>query len=159
MGSISIDFIKKDDTTTTGHLYSDLHLDLQNDYKVRANWGKSSTELVDIKISYDIEAVKNSLTSIISTNPGERLLRPEFGLNIKRFLFSPATEHTAEIIGQLILDVIDRWEPRVTIREVTIIPLAEDQRYDVTLDFTVPSLKTGGSLFGSFLEGGGFVRG
>ena len=159
MGSINIDFIAKDNTTQSEYLYSDVHLDLENDYKIRANFPKSATNLVDIKISYDIEAIKNSMTAIFSTNKGERLLLPEFGINIKRLLFSPVSDNTARIIGELMREGVEAWEPRVTIEQLRIAPLRDDARYDIDMEFYVPSLKKSGNLFGSVLQGDGFIRG
>lgn len=159
MGSINIDFIKKDTTTQDSHLYSDLHLDLDNDYKVKGNFDKSSTRLIDIKIAYDIEAVKNSLTAIFSTYPGQRLLIPEFGVNIKRFLFAPVSETNALAIGELMNEAIERWEPRVLIQSLNITPKIDAHQYDITLDFYIPSLRTGANFFGSILHGEGFTTG
>ena len=159
MGSINLDFISKDNTTQSQYLYSDVHLDLENDYKIRANFPKDTTNLVDIKIAYDIEAIKNSMTAIFSTNPGERLLLPDFGINIKRLLFSPVSDNTAHTIGELMAESIERWEPRVTIKQLKIAPLKDDARYDIDLEFVVPSLKKSGNLLGSIIQGDGFIRG
>ena len=54
MGSINIDFIERDTTTQDNHLYSDLHLDLDNDYKIKGNFAKDETRLIDIKIVCNI---------------------------------------------------------------------------------------------------------
>ena len=159
MGSINIDFIQKDTTTQDDHLYSDLHLDLNNDYKVRGNFPRDTTRLVDIKIAYDIEAVKNSLRSIFSTYPGQRLLIPEFGVNIKRFLFAPISDTNAMAIGELMNQAIEKWEPRVVIRSLNITPLIDDHQYDISLDFYIPALKISANFFGSILEGEGFTIG
>lgn len=159
MGSINIDFIQKDTTTQDDNLYSDLHLDIDNDYKIRGNFEKDTTRLVDIKIAYDIDAVKNSLTSIFSTYPGQRLLVPEFGVNLKKFLFSPVSDTNARAIGELINESIEKWEPRVTIRSLSIMPLIDDHRYDISLDFYIPSLNASANFFGSIIEGQGFTIG
>ena len=159
MGSINIDYIKKDDTTKSSHLYSDVHLDLVNDYKIRGNFTKAGAQLVDIKVAYDIEAVKNSMNAIFSTNFGERLLLPEFGVNIKRFLFSPVSGSVARAIGELLNEAIEKWEPRVVVQRLNIIPVVSDARYDIQLQFYVPSLKTEDLFMGSILQGEGFIAG
>lgn len=158
MGSINIDYIKKDDTAKGGFLYSDLHLDLENDYKIKANYTKSGTQLVDIKIAYDIDAIKNSINAIFSTNLGERLLLPEFGVNIKRFLFSPVSSGTARAIGELLNEAIEKWEPRVLVNRLDITPIIDDARYDISLEFYIPSLKISEVFLGTILQGDGFMR-
>jgi len=159
MGSVNIDFLKRDDTTKPGFLYSDIHMDLQNDYKVRANFGKAKTQLIDVKISYDVEAVFNSLTALFNTNRGERLLLPEYGIDLRSLLFQPVSDGVAEIIGQSIKDGIDRWEPRVYLNLVTIEPIPDDHVYIIELELTIPSLKSTVVFGGSILQGEGFVRG
>jgi phage baseplate assembly protein W len=140
MGSLNINYIKRPDVTKKGHLYSDLYLDLQNDYKIRSNLSKESTKLVDIKVSYDENAIKNSLNALLNTNPGQRLLLPEYGVNIKRYIFSPVSENNAYSIGEFIKDAIERWEPRVSVSGITIKPVISDARYDIFLDLYAPSL-------------------
>lgn len=159
MGSINIDFIEKDNTTQSDYLYSDVHLDLTNDYKIRANYSKSEAQLVDIKVAYDIDAIKNSMNAIFSTNLGERLLIPEFGVNIKRFLFSPVSTGTARAIGELLNEAIERWEPRVEVQRLAVSPIIDDHRYDISLSFYIPSLKSNATFLGSILQGEGFTRG
>ena len=159
MGSVNIDFIGRNDITQSSHLYSDKQLNLRNDYKVRGNYDKANTRLIDIKISYDMDAIRNSLTAIFSTYPGQRLLLPEFGLNIQRFLFSPVSDTTARAIGELMHEAILKWEPRVKVTDLSISPKAYDHRYDISLEFYVPSLKTSGNFLGSVVAGDGFIRG
>lgn len=159
MGSLNIDFIQKNTATQSEYLYSDLHLDLDNDYKIKANFPKDATRLVDIKIDYDVDAIKNSLRSIFSTYPGQRLLLPEFGIGIERFLFSPVSDGTARAIGTLMNQAIENWEPRVQVIELQIVPRVDDHRYDISLNFYIPSLKTTANFMGSVLQGEGFTTG
>ena len=159
MGSINIDFLKKDDRTKTSHLYSDVHLDLENDYAIRGNYKKSETNLIDIKISYDIEAIKNSLTALFSTYPGQRLLLPSYGVSIQRYIFSPVSDGNARLIGEQLNNAISLWEPRVAINRINISPKKQDHRYDIVLDMYVPSLKESANFVGSIIEGDGFIRG
>ena len=159
MGSLNIDFLARDSRTKTRNLYSDVHLDIVNDYKIRGNYHKNETRLIDIKVAYDMEAIANSMTSLFSTYPGQRLLLPEYGLNIKRFLFSPVSENTAISIGELIFEAIEKWESRVEVRDLSIMPRIEAAQYDIFLDFYVPSLKKSANFLGSILQGDGFIRG
>jgi phage baseplate assembly protein W len=158
MGSVDLSFIRKNDSASNNHLYSDLHLDLVNEYKIHGNFEKNDTQLVDIRISYDIDAIKNSLTAIMSTYPGQRLLLPEFGTNINQFLFSAVSSSNARVIGEMITESIERWEPRIEVREVQIVPVISDHRYDITLNFYVPSLRMDANFGGSILKGEGFVQ-
>lgn len=71
-------------------------------------------------------AVRQSIWMILSTAPGERLMRPEFGCGIHELVFSP---NSASTIGQIVNDVrrslID-WEPRIDLLSVDAVS-AENQ--------------------------------
>ncbi|HVG34275.1 MAG TPA: GPW/gp25 family protein [Pyrinomonadaceae bacterium] len=72
--------------------------------------------------------VRESIRIILLTEPGERLLREEFGCGLRAFLFEPNTVTTRTLIRDRIKKAIARWEPRVTVEEVMVEPDAEDQR-------------------------------
>ena len=140
MGSLNINYIQRPDVTGKGHLYSDLFLDLDNDYKIRGNFAKESTNLIDIKVAYDEFAIRNSLNALFNTNVGQRLLLPEYGLNIKSFLFQPISNTGASALGNMIKEAIEKWEPRVSVTTITVQPDIDAQTYTITLDLYAPSL-------------------
>jgi len=157
MGSLNINYIKKPERTKSGYLYSDIHLDLVNDYKVVGNFKKSETQLIDIKVSYDDAAIRNSLNSLLNTNPGERLLLPEYGINMKRYIFSPVSTGNAYAIGTVIKQGIERWEPRVSVKLITVVPVPDDHRYDIALDLFIPSLGKPVGYLGKLIENSGIT--
>lgn len=64
--------------------------------------------------------IEESIRLILSTSPGERPMRPEFGCALHDYVFAPADAGTA---GQLAYEVrlaLDRWEPRITVADVTV---------------------------------------
>lgn len=119
MGSIILSNLKNTVKDKTGYTYTDLNLDIEEQHYT--NTGNFMTNGKDIRVSYDEEAIKNSLVNIFNTTPGERFLLPEFGSNLKGYLFSPITKHTADAIGNHILYSIQRWEPRVIVDYVNVI--------------------------------------
>ena len=72
--------------------------------------------------------VRESIRILLLTEPGERLLRENFGCGLRGFLFEPNTVTTRTLIRESIVNAIRRWEPRVTVEAVTVEPDAEDQR-------------------------------
>lgn len=68
------------------------------------------------------KVVRQSIWMILSTAPGERLMRPDFGCGIHELVFSP---NSASTIGQIVSDVrrslID-WEPRIDVLDVDAVP-------------------------------------
>src|SRR3954469_9686205 len=72
----------------------------------------------------DTELVQ-AMRLILSTYPGERPMRPEFGSRIRDFVFrSPTTDMISELTTAVRLALM-RWEPRVIIERVTAAPTPE----------------------------------
>lgn len=67
-------------------------------------------------------SVREVMLNILLTRPGERLMRPEFGAGIRNFIHHPNNETTRALIGDATLRALTRWEPRVTIEKVRVVP-------------------------------------
>ena len=67
-------------------------------------------------------SVREVMLNILLTRPGERLMRPEFGAGIRNFIHHPNNETTRALIADAALRALTRWEPRVTIEEVRVVP-------------------------------------
>lgn len=80
------------------------------------------------------ENVRESLRLILITEPGERLMREQFGCGLRRFLFEPNTLATRQLIQERITQAVERWEPRVRIGEVTVESNGSDER---TIDISI----------------------
>jgi uncharacterized protein len=72
--------------------------------------------------------VRESIRIILLTEPGERLMREEFGCGLRGYLFEPNTVTTRQLIGERITQAIGRWEPRVAVQEVRVDPDDDDPR-------------------------------
>ncbi len=80
--------------------------------------------------------VRESLRLILLTEPGERLMREEFGCGLRRFLFEPNTLATRQLINERIQRTINRWEPWVRLDNVTVDANADDERMiDITITY------------------------
>jgi uncharacterized protein len=91
--------------------------------------------------------VRESIRVILLTEPGERLMREEFGCGLRRYLFEPNTVTTRQLIGERITQAIGRWEPRVAVQEVTVEPDSDDQRVvAVTIVFRLVATQATGRL-------------
>ena len=67
-------------------------------------------------------SVRQSIWAILSTDPGERVMRPTFGCRIRDHVFSPNLPGT---VGQIITDVrsaLVDWEPRIDVLDVDVLP-------------------------------------
>lgn len=72
--------------------------------------------------------VRESIRLILMTEPGERLMRPDFGGGLGRFLFEPNTPATHQAIRLQIQRALARWEPRVVLESVEVVAQDDDPR-------------------------------
>lgn len=137
--SIRIESIQ--DVTNINDLkYQDLKLDFEYSYTQNSEFLKKN-EIIDLKVDYDLNAVKNSLRNMFITNRGEKLLNPYFGIGLASFVFDQATQSTAKIIGDAILTNINTFEPRVQVNKVNVIANEDDNSYTINIIMSVPQLK------------------
>ena len=91
----------------------------------------------------DIESIYNSIATIISTSPKERLFNPNFGVsNLDDTVFDLINEDTAFLIFQNLLYSIETWEPRVEIDygNSYVEADADNNKYDIKLVFNIIGL-------------------
>lgn len=74
------------------------------------------------------ENVRQAIRILLLTEPGERIMREEFGCGLRRFLFEPNTPATRELIRDRITRAIERWEPRVALENVQVDPDPSEMR-------------------------------
>lgn len=67
-----------------------------------------------------IENVYESIRLILLTEAGERVMLPDFGAGLKRFLFRSNTIATHRLIEEEILRSLARWEPRIGVERVDV---------------------------------------
>lgn len=72
----------------------------------------------DIRPITDETAIRRSIANIIKTPKGSRPFRPDYGTDIKRYLFNNSIFSEYEV-NQKIYEAISRFEPRVTVISVT----------------------------------------
>src|SRR5829696_2231477 len=61
------------------------------------------------------ESIRQALLLLFSTRPGERVMRPDYGCDIHRLIFSPNDDTTAGLAIYYVQRAIDRWEPRIDV--------------------------------------------
>ena len=109
-------------------------------YKDITKTVKISADKRDITVSKDVEAVQNSISNIFTFRKGERIIQPEFGNSLYKYLYEPINELTSKKLGTELLNVIERWEPRVEIENIFVDPYPDENKYQVSMKYTIPSL-------------------
>jgi phage baseplate assembly protein W len=60
-------------------------------------------------------AVRQAIMMLLSTTPGERVMRPDYGCPLNRLVFEPNDATTAGLAIHYVRQALMRWEPRVEI--------------------------------------------
>ena len=79
---------------------------------------------IDSKV--DVKAVQGSIHNIFTWIPGERILNPEFGSNLRLLLYEGITKFNTERIMAEIRHCVSEWEPRVQIEKVVNVGTVDD---------------------------------
>ncbi|MFA3789998.1 GPW/gp25 family protein [Aliiglaciecola sp. SL4] len=66
------------------------------------------------------EKVRQSIWMILQTEPKERIMRPNFGCGLRRYLMQPNNSATWAGIQRDIERALSRWEPRIKLEEVKV---------------------------------------
>jgi phage baseplate assembly protein W len=133
----SLEQIAQQYTSNSPSVYTDLHLDFATadiynttlGYAVKGN---------DLKADYDENAIKNSLKNLFNTKPGQRFLFPLYGLDLNQFLFEAITPINAQLIGERIVNSIEKFEPRVTVLNVEVVSDPDNNLYIITIVVEIP---------------------
>jgi phage baseplate assembly protein W len=85
--------------------------------------------------------IKQNFKMLLLTDPGERVMEPEFGVGIKKYLFENFTQSTFNKIERDILDQTNIYLPIVQIREVNFASSNEnDNTLNVKITYAIPNL-------------------
>jgi phage baseplate assembly protein W len=93
----------------------------------------------------------------MTTSPGEKILNPTFGIDLRDYLFEPISEIVSNQIANSIVTGFARQEPRIVFREKpVVIPNADEQSYTINMIVGVPLLEISDFLFQGLLNFEGF---
>jgi len=99
-------------------------------FPVRIDGGRAAIS------SYE-ENIRQSIFLILSTAPGERVMRPEFGCGIHDKVFSLNNATTAGMLSFDVREALARWERRIEVEDVTAIADQAEARLLIHIDYRV----------------------
>jgi phage baseplate assembly protein W len=67
-----------------------------------------------------MELIRQSVETILDTEPGERIMLPAFGCGLRRYLMEPNTLSTRTAMREDISTALATWEPRIRVSNVTV---------------------------------------
>ena len=91
-------------------------------------------DLIQLK---NANAIARSIRNLIMTVPGERPFNPVLGSQVTGLLFESLDKLTASTIKSEIINTIENFEPRVKLNEVIVKANAEDNQFDVQIQYYI----------------------
>src|SRR5687767_12326873 len=67
----------------------------------------------DVLLAEYEEDIRRAIRIVLSTNPGERVMRPDFGAGLNALVFEPIGATTAALAQRRVEEALIHWEPRV----------------------------------------------
>ena len=90
----------------------------------------------------DEELLSDSIFTILSTTPGERVMRPSFGSWLRHLVFENMSEAMGFRARSEVFRALRQWEPRVTVLGVTFELDQTRRLIELTVIWTASGLET-----------------
>jgi phage baseplate assembly protein W len=97
----------------------------------------------EVALVADAEDVRQSIRIILETDPGERVMRPDFGAGLRRLLFEPITTNTLAMVQHRVEEALVTWEPRIDVLDVVVsADEAASGRLLIRIDYSIRATNT-----------------
>jgi len=91
-----------------------------------------------ISLSSGDRDIAKSIFLILSTAPGERVMRPQFGCGIHDLVFASPGPQVFGLISYYVTQALGRWEPRIDVENVdTTVDGRNPERLIINISYTV----------------------
>ena len=91
--------------------------------------------------------IKQNLKMLLLTNPGERVMDPNFGVGISRYLFEMMSDSVYSEIDSLIKDKASIYMPYVNIQRVQFFEdVKRDNKINMKILYSVPRVSLNDSM-------------
>lgn len=67
-----------------------------------------------------VDQIRADLLQLLLTNPGERVMLPEFGTPLRQLIFEQNDSSLESRAKQMIASAIIRWEPRIVVENISV---------------------------------------
>lgn len=101
----------------------------------------------------DVQQMQH-VKSIVATQPGTRVMLPDYGVPVRSFLFRPDPQLVTMKITRDVEQQMARWEPLITVLSVTASPDSDLGTTEIDVDFRGSPLETGAVQTATVLVGG-----
>ncbi len=118
--------------------------------------GLSLSPLGGIAMVEEAESVRQAIFLLLSTRPGERVMRPTYGCELYSLIFSPNDDTTAGLAIHFVRRALERWEPRIQILRLDAEQNPENpELLDIFLEYRLRATQRQEQIQFSFRLSGG----
>jgi len=97
----------------------------------------------DFALALYEEDIRQAIRLILETNPGERVMLPDFGAGLRQLVFEPVNTTTMTLARQRVESALVIWEPRIDLQEVKVTnDRSESSRLNIEISYLVRSTNT-----------------
>jgi phage baseplate assembly protein W len=91
-----------------------------------------------VALTSERSELEQSIRIILTTSPGQRVMRPTFGCRLHELVFAPNNSHTAAQAQRFVEEALGMWEPRITVMRVDVRPDPEEgSRMLIAIEYKV----------------------
>ena len=96
----------------------------------------------DASTKTTLEAVKQNVLNLCSTEMGERVMQPNLGVSIKKYLFEPFSEDLVVQVQDTIVESMNFWLPFVQLNDIRVKMSDNDSdvgrsTLEISIDFSL----------------------
>lgn len=89
-----------------------------------------------------LEDVRQSLSILLATHVGERIMHPTFGCNLEEFVFASITVDFQTYIRDLVSKAIIYYEPRVELKTIFVNSVLNEGILNIEVSFVLRTTNT-----------------
>jgi hypothetical protein len=67
------------------------------------------------------ENIRQNVSIILGTQPGERQMMPHVGCRVHELLFAPNNGYAGQLAAQYVEEALTQWEPRIKVEQVNAV--------------------------------------
>jgi phage baseplate assembly protein W len=96
----------------------------------------------NVELVSDEEDINESLSILLSTSLGERVMQPKYGCNLADYLFESLSTTLIGYIKDRVKNAILFYEPRITVENIEVTPDDSPElfegRFTIRIEYTIP---------------------
>jgi len=118
-------------------------------FPITSTWGRITSNGGE-------DRIHQSMTLILATTVGERVMLPSFGSRLKELVFAPVNSATLQLASTYAREALEQWEHRIVVDDVsTGVDRAAANRALITVTYHLRDTNIPGNMVYPFYLSGG----